>query len=76
MAHDRGAGTKIRFVPNRCKACGICIEFCPHGVLEADEEGKPLVKNPDKCTNCKLCEYRCPDFALFVEDGETAEERA
>ena len=23
--------------------------------------------NPDKCTGCRLCEWYCPDFAIFVE---------
>ncbi len=50
-----------------CKRCGFCIEFCNTKVYEADQDGLPLIKNLDQCTNCCLCELRCPDFAIKVE---------
>jgi len=50
-----------------CKACGICIEFCPKNVLGEDNEGKPVPTNPDDCIGCRLCELHCPDFAILVE---------
>ncbi len=50
-----------------CKACGICVAFCPTGVLEKDESGNPYVKELEKCINCGWCEIRCPDFAITVE---------
>jgi len=49
-----------------CKGCGICIRFCPKGVLAADDEGKATAQFPDKCIGCRLCEYRCPDLAITV----------
>ena len=53
-----------------CKACGICYTLCTQGVLAADENGKPVVANAEKCVLCMLCEYRCPDFAIRVEGIE------
>lgn len=53
-----------------CKACGICIEFCPKHILVADEQGKPDAVNIDDCINCGLCELRCPDFAIIVKGVE------
>jgi len=50
-----------------CKACGICIEFCPKDVFIANNQGKPIPKNIDACIKCELCELRCPDFAIIVE---------
>ncbi len=50
-----------------CKACGICVAFCPTGVLAKDEAGVPYVKEIEKCINCGWCEIRCPDFAITVE---------
>jgi 2-oxoglutarate ferredoxin oxidoreductase subunit delta len=29
---------QIFAIPNRCKGCGFCIEFCPKGVLEESTE--------------------------------------
>ena len=49
-----------------CKACGICVAFCPTGVLASDEAGYSYVKDAEKCINCGLCEIRCPDFAIKV----------
>jgi 2-oxoglutarate ferredoxin oxidoreductase subunit delta len=34
--------------------------------LELDEEEKAFVSKPEKCTCCKLCEFRCPDLAIEV----------
>ena len=48
-----------------CKSCGICVEFCPKGVL-AMKGGYPVVVDPEACTQCLLCELRCPDFAIEV----------
>ncbi|MDD3299177.1 MAG: 4Fe-4S binding protein [Firmicutes bacterium] len=24
----------------------------------------------DACNNCGLCELRCPDYAIYLEEGE------
>lgn len=55
-----------------CKACGICVEFCPKKVFDADEEGRPVVSRPDACSLCLICEQLCPDFAARVRRDERA----
>ncbi len=50
-----------------CKACGICVAFCPRGVLESAEDGSATVARPDRCTACLWCELHCPDFAITVK---------
>jgi len=67
-----------------CKACGICIEFCPKHVLEESEifnaKGyhPPEVAYPDNCVGCRLCELICPEFAIYVtvEDETSAQENS
>ncbi len=58
-----------------CKACGICVAFCPTGALTKDEAGNPYVKDIEKCINCGWCEIRCPDFAITVETKTKGKKR-
>ncbi|MEN8142054.1 MAG: 4Fe-4S dicluster domain-containing protein [Thermodesulfobacteriota bacterium] len=51
-----------------CKACGICIAFCPKNVYGRDEEGKPVIERSDDCIGCLFCEIHCPDFAITIQD--------
>jgi 2-oxoglutarate ferredoxin oxidoreductase subunit delta len=52
---------------NWCKACQLCVAFCPAQALATDEEGRPYLAEPDKCTACGWCEIHCPDMAIYVE---------
>jgi len=65
---------KISIDREWCKACGICIEFCPKNVLVSDDQGKPNPINIDVCIKCGLCELRCPDFAITIEEVEDKDE--
>lgn len=57
----------VRINRNWCKSCGICIEFCPKGVFNKEIDGAPVPTRQEKCSGCRLCELRCPDFAIKVE---------
>lgn len=50
-----------------CKACSICVDFCPTNVLEI-KGATCVVKDLEACTRCQLCDLRCPDFAIQVFD--------
>ena len=58
----------------RCKACDICVDVCPAGVLSMKADaGSTLgaiidVVAPDSCIGCNECELSCPDFAIYVAD--------
>ncbi len=53
-----------------CKRCGLCVAFCPKGALERDPEGFPRWKDATLCVACRMCELRCPDFAIEVAADE------
>jgi 2-oxoglutarate ferredoxin oxidoreductase subunit delta len=63
---DEHPGEEIFIYAPWCKACGICVAFCPVGVFTADRSGRPIVTAPDKCIVCGLCEMMCPDMAITV----------
>ena len=58
----------VAFYHAWCKACGICMAFCPKKIILADKNGKPLVEEPDHCIGCRFCETHCPDFAITVSE--------
>jgi ferredoxin len=54
-----------------CKGCGLCIAFCPTGVLTSNADGYPVVTAPEKCTACHWCDTHCPDLAIIVKRIES-----
>jgi 2-oxoglutarate ferredoxin oxidoreductase subunit delta len=68
-ARDRKSMPKGRVIVfgKWCKECGLCVAFCPRGVLGRAEDGSTIVVNPDECTACRWCELHCPDFAITVK---------
>ena len=51
-----------------CKACNICIAFCPQKVFEPDRDGKPIIAHPYECTQCAFCWLHCPDLAIVSNE--------
>jgi 2-oxoglutarate ferredoxin oxidoreductase subunit delta len=70
---SRAKQKKLHVYKSWCKRCGICIAFCPKGALEKDFEGVPRWKSAQTCVGCRMCELRCPDFAIEVVDEERAD---
>ncbi len=61
--------TRLKINPSLCKGCNICIVFCPKNALEL-VEGKAELTKKDDCILCGLCEQRCPDYAIYIEDAK------
>jgi 2-oxoglutarate ferredoxin oxidoreductase subunit delta len=60
---------KVRIETLWCKRCGICVEFCPKQVFMEGELNEPIVVNEEACNVCRLCELRCPEFAIMVVEN-------
>ena len=60
---------KLLLTVNWCKACGICMQVCPRGVLGEEEVTKKVILlAPENCNGCGLCELACPDYVFTIEE--------
>jgi 2-oxoglutarate ferredoxin oxidoreductase subunit delta len=62
--------SKVLFHLAWCKNCRICVDFCPTHALEMGARDYPYLAYPDKCTECGMCEVRCPDFVITVSNSK------
>lgn len=70
----------VEFAAERCKGCGLCIIFCPKGIIVPDERINESGFHPatvvatDQCTACGICALMCPDLVIRIwketGDGE------
>lgn len=67
---------QVYIIPERCKGCRLCIEFCPREVLqEATEINAKGYHYPElapgkegDCIHCQFCTMICPEFAIYTEE--------
>ena len=67
---------QVYTIPDRCKGCNFCIEFCPEDVLaessnlNAKGYHYPVVAEgkEDACVNCGFCVLICPEFSIYTEE--------
>jgi 2-oxoglutarate ferredoxin oxidoreductase subunit delta len=84
----KGPRWEVRILVERCKGCGFCVEFCGKEVLAISRSYNrkgyhpPEIVKADECSNCKVCEMLCPDFAIFIVplkkqgDAESARDKS
>jgi len=52
----------------RCDGCGTCVEECPVGVIEMQEEVARI--HMDGCIRCALCHDVCPQEAVMHDSDK------
>ena len=68
------ANTPVWVDTARCKACDVCVDVCPAGVLSMQPEptstlgAMVAIVALEDCIGCNDCELHCPDFAIFVAE--------
>ncbi len=69
---------QVYVIPERCKGCRICIEFCPQEVLQESQEinakgyhyPEMVPGKEEACVHCDFCTLICPEFAIFTAEFE------
>lgn len=70
---------KLVIHPERCKACGYCIQFCPKKVLAfrsdfINTKGySPAGLAGEGCITCGTCYLMCPDYVFELNEEGGAE---
>ena len=67
---------QVYLIPDRCKECNICIQFCPRQVLQSSAlTNRKGYHYPDivpgkeeACVHCQFCSLVCPEFAIFTRE--------
>ena len=67
---------QVYLIPDRCKECDICIQFCPKQVLRksklANSKGyhypEVVPGKGTECVHCQFCSLVCPEFAIFTHE--------
>lgn len=65
---------KIKILEERCKGCGLCIEFCPKRALVLSDRrnllGYKVVgwNSREKCNQCGICYLMCPEVVFVREE--------
>jgi uncharacterized Fe-S center protein len=63
------------FKPQKCTACGRCIQWCPEGAIIMRKKAELV---PAKCIGCGQCYSMCPFDAIgfeWTQDGAVFQER-
>jgi len=58
-------------IPEKCNACGECIQHCPIKAIELTPSG--VVINSISCTGCGICVPRCPNEAIDLKHSTDAQ---
>lgn len=64
--------TKITIDREKCKGCLLCVNFCPKGLISADENLnhrgiRPVIfKKGSDCLGCAMCAVICPDCCISL----------
>ena len=58
----------IYFNIKRCIGCQFCVQVCPRGCFEFDDnKNKAKLVEPILCLKCRACEMNCESGVIRIE---------
>lgn len=60
--HEFIGGSKAEIDPERCSACGTCVELCQFSAISSE-----FVVDQIECEGCGVCHALCPEKAVVFE---------
>ena len=61
------ATNTLKYDPELCINCGMCVAVCPHGCLR--RMARAVHCPPEACMECGACQLNCPTGAITVDSG-------
>ena len=64
--------TKVVFDEEKCKGCGLCVQFCPKKAIIMAERintkgyHPAVLADEENCISCGICARMCPDAGIEV----------
>jgi predicted Fe-Mo cluster-binding NifX family protein/ferredoxin len=55
----------------KCTGCGICVDVCPAGAIEVNQQA---VVNEEACNGCAECVSECPNEAIIIAQKEAGKD--
>ena len=72
--------SRIVFLEERCKGCGLCVAVCPAHIIRPsgrfNRQGYEVMETEGRCTGCASCAFMCPDVAIRVFKSKKTEKTA
>ena len=72
--------SRIVFLEERCKGCGLCVAVCPAHIIRPsgrfNRQGYEVMETEGRCTGCASCALMCPDVAIRVFKSKKTEKTA
>ncbi len=67
--HSADNDVTIRIDHELCNGCGACVEVCPQGVYELNDDDLAEARNVGDCVSCAACQGECPVDAIVEHTG-------
>ena len=52
----------------KCIGCGACVDACPAGIFELNENKAKIINDMSECLGCNAGEGVCAEGAITVEN--------